>query len=289
MTNRDKIARHVLILSLLGNITLSIFKLVAGIVANSHAVIADAIHSVSDVVTTIIAMIGIKWSSKPADEDHHYGHTRIEAVASKFVAIILILTSFGLVIDSYHAFKSPTIATPGTLALVAAIVSIIVKEIMFQYVYRVGKKIDSLALVSDAWHNRSDALSSVGALCGVLLAKYGGFKQADAIAGIIVSLLIFKVGVDIYKNAIAQLVDTAPTQEVLSEIKEICLNTHGVVDLHNLKARLVGAFLHLDIEIAVDPNITVRHGHDIAESIERNIVKKFVNAKEIMVHVNPAE
>ncbi|QOR35557.1 cation transporter [Clostridium sp. 'deep sea'] len=289
MENREKTAKHVLIISLVSNIVLSIFKLVAGFLANSHAVIADAIHSISDVLTTIIALVGIKWSSKPADENHHYGHSRVEAVASKFVAIILLITACGLVIDSYHTFKNPILNPPGYLALIAAIVSIIVKEIMFQYVYRVGKKINSLALVSDAWHNRSDALSSVGALCGVLLAKYGGFKQADALAGMIVSLLIFKVGIDIYKNAIVQLVDTAPTKDILNVIKEICINTNGVVDLNKLKARIVGPYLHLDIEIAVNPNITVKQGHDIAELLEHNIVEKIVNAKEIMVHVNPAE
>ncbi len=289
MVQREKKARQVLVISLLSNVFLSLLKLIAGFLAKSQAVVADAVHSLSDVLSTVIALIGIKWSNKPADDDHHYGHTRIEAIASKFVAIVLIITALGLMLEAIRSLRNPVMQPPGAAAIVAAVISIVVKEIMFKYVYRVGKSLNSIALVSDAWHNRSDAFSSIGALSGVLLSRYGGYLWADSAAGLIVSILVLKVGFDIYKKSIQQLVDTAPDQKVMQEIRQICLSTEGVVEVDDMKARVVGPYIHLDLQIAVNPDITVKSGHDIAEKVEKNISNKVPNAHEIMVHVNPAE
>ncbi len=284
--NKEKEMNRVISVSLFANIFLSFTKVLAGMLGNSNALLADGVHSVSDVLTTLVAFIGIKVSNKPPDAGHMYGHSKYEAIASKIIAIFLVVTALGITYNAWMDYFEGKTLVPESIALYAAGLSILIKELLFRYVFRIGNKFNSLALISDAWHNRSDALSSIGAFIGIVLARYG-FLWADPLASTAVAIIILRVGIKIYLDSIDQLVDSSPDESTMQKINEAIAKVSGVLDVDEVKARMVGSDIHIDLKISVDKSITVKEGHDIAVQVEERIVKAVPNCQEIMVHVNP--
>lgn len=284
----EKTAMRVSIISLIGNALLSVFKLLAGLLASSSAMISDAVHSASDVFSTIVVIIGIKYSSEEADDDHPYGHERMECVSALVLSFVLM--GIGLVIGYKGVlniiYPTDGISIPGTLALVASIVSIVSKELMYQYTAHYAKRINSTALMADAWHHRSDSLSSIGALIGIFLARRG-FKLGDPIASVVISGFIIKAAYDIFKDAIDKMVDHSAPHEDEDKIREIILSVDGVKRIDLIRTRMFGSRMYADLEIAVDGDLSLSEAHEIAERVHDLIEKEIVNVKHIMVHVNP--
>lgn len=266
-------------------------KLIAGFIAHSNAMISDAIHSASDVFSTFVVIIGIKLASKKADKEHPYGHERLECVAAIVLSMVLFITGFGI---GTAALKNITsgdynnIAVPGILALVAAIVSIVSKEAMYWYTRYNAKRIDSSALMADAWHHRSDAFSSIGALIGIAGARLG-FPIMDSIASLIIFVFIIKAAYDIFKDAIDKMVDHACDDDTVNQIRECVMKHEDVLGIDMLQTRIFGNKIYVDLEIATDGSYTLSKAHTIAESVHDDIEKSFPKVKHIMVHVNPAD
>lgn len=286
----EQIAMQVSANSIAVNLMLSIFKLIAGLMASSGAMISDAIHSASDVFSTIIVIIGVKISGKASDEDHPYGHDRFECVASIILAILLGVTGVGIGLTGVQKLTAghyDTLAVPGVLALAAAVISIVVKEIMYWYTRNAAKKINSGALMADAWHHRSDALSSVGALVGIAASRMG-YPLMDPLASLVICVFIEKAALDIFKDAINKMVDKACDEDTEQAIRECAEKQPGVIKVDMLKTRVFGNKIYVDLEIGADGNETLRDAHAVAERVHDHIEKEFPKVKHIMVHVNPA-
>lgn len=275
------------IISIIVNVILSIFKLIAGIIGKSSAMISDSIHSISDVISTIIVIIGINISNKQSDDSHQYGHERFEAVAALILSIILLFTGIFIGYDAIiKIISNNDLEIPTTIALVAAMISIIVKETMYWATRKVAKKMNSSALMADAWHHRSDALSSIGSLIGIAFSILG-FPILDKITSLIICIFILKVGYDILKDSIYKLVDKSCDDETVYQMKELILKTEGVLELDLIRTRLFGNKIYVDIEIGADKNLTLENSHKIASNIHDLIEETFKNVKHCMVHVNP--
>lgn len=286
-----KTAMRVSLISLIENIVLAIVKLLAGIIAHSGAMVSDAVHSASDVFSTIIVMIGIRMASKEADEDHPYGHERMECVAAIVLATILAVIGLGIgrsAVITIFTGGYRHIAVPGVWALVAAVVSIAVKESMFWYTRHYAKVIESGALMADAWHHRSDALSSVGAFVGILFARVG-YPVMDSIASLIICVFIIKAVYNIFKDAVDKMVDKSCDSQTEEAIREVVLAQDGVEGIDKLRTRLFGNKMYVDLEICADGNRPLRETHAIAENVHDKIEETFPRVKHIMVHVNPVE
>ena len=287
--NQEQIAMRVSYISILGNVLLSVFKLMAGIFAHSGAMISDAVHSASDVFSTFVVMIGIKISARASDKEHPYGHERMECVAAIVLATILCITGLGIgknAIAKLQDGNDAGMVIPGILALVAAIVSIVVKEAMFWYTRGAAKKIDSGALMADAWHHRSDALSSVGALVGILFAR-NGYPVMDAVASLIICVFIVKASYDIFKDAVDKMVDKACDEETERELKNFVEAQPGVLGVDLLQTRVFGNKIYVDLEIGADENSTLKESHQVAEQVHDKLETQFPKVKHIMIHVNP--
>lgn len=287
----NRIAYRVSVVSIVVNLVLSALKLFAGIWAKSGAMISDAVHSASDVFSTFIVIIGVTISGKSSDEGHQYGHERMECVASCILAVILAATGIeiGKVgVDNILSGSTKELAIPGMLALVAAVVSIVVKEWMFWYTRAAAKKINSGALMADAWHHRSDALSSVGAFVGIFGARMG-YPVLDSVASVIICIFILKAAFDIFKDAMDKMVDKACPAEVEEKMKEVISSQDGVLRVDELKTRLFGDKIYVDVEFSADGNLTLSQGHEIAEDVHEAIEREFPTVKHCMVHVNPYE
>ena len=286
----EQIAMQVSANSIAVNLMLSIFKLIAGLLASSGAMISDAIHSASDVFSTIIVIIGVKISGKASDEDHPYGHDRFECVASIILAILLGVTGVGIGLTGVQKLTAghyDTLAVPGVLALAAAVISIVVKEIMYWYTRNAAKKINSGALMADAWHHRSDALSSVGSFVGILGARMG-FPMLDPLASVVICLFVVKAAVDIFRDAISKMTDRSCDQKTVNEMHDCIMNIRGVEGIDLLKTRSFGSKYYVDIEISADGNKKLWETHAIAENVHQAIEHQFPLVKHCMVHVNPA-
>ena len=287
--NFEKMAMKVSYVSIVANVLLTVFKLIAGLVAHSGAMVSDAVHSASDVFSTFVVIIGIKISAKDSDKEHPYGHERMECVAAIILATILCITGLGIgrvaIMDIVSG--SENIVLPGTLALVAAVVSIVVKEAMYWYTRYYAKKIDSSALMADAWHHRTDAMSSVGALVGIFFARHG-FPVMDAIASLIICVLIVYAAYEIFKDAVGKMVDKACDDETEESIRALVLHQEGVLGVDLLRTRMFGNKIYVDLEICADGEKTLRESHKIAEQVHDRIEQNIPKVKHIMVHVNPA-
>lgn len=287
--NNAKIAYRVSFVTIVGNVVLAVFKLLAGIIASSSAMVSDAVHSFSDVFSTIIVIIGVKISSRESDASHRYGHERMECMASMGLATVLFATSLGIGYSGLTKIISSdysSLATPGLLALIAAIVSIAIKELMYHYTMHAAKKINSSSLKADAWHHRSDALSSVASLIGIGGAMMG-VKILDPIVSIIICLVIVKAAFDILKESIDKLVDKSCDEETIKKMEETVLSIDGVLDLDDIKTRLFSNKIYVDIEICADGDLTLWDAHEIAENVHDKIEEDFKDVKHCMVHVNP--
>lgn len=288
-TNFKKEATKVSIVSIVGNCLLSAIKFLAGILAHSTAMISDAVHSSSDVFSSVVVIIGVQLSSKESDKEHPYGHERMECVAAIILATILMMTGLAI---GYFALEKilkgnyEEIEIPGILALVAALLSIVTKEAMFWYTRHYAKKLDSGALMADAWHHRSDALSSIGALIGIAGAMMG-YPVMEPIASLVICGFICKASYEIYKDAIDKMLDTSCDEEFEKEIKEFVLDQEGVLGVDLLKSRLFGNKIYVDIEISADGNKTLNETHEIAHNVHDLLEEKYPKIKHIMIHVNP--
>ncbi|MCT4607243.1 MAG: cation diffusion facilitator family transporter [Marinisporobacter sp.] len=273
-------------IGIIGNILLTGLKIIIGVIASSTAMIADALHSGSDIIATTIVLHGIKISHRPPDEEHHYGHGKAESIVAKIIAVLLIITGIGIGASAYHSLKSPNLQAPQSIAIWAAGLSIIVKEWMYRYTVKIGKKIESQALIADAWHHRTDAFSSIAALIGITGAVMG-YPILDPIAGIVVALMIIKAGFSIYLDAINELMDTAPSEEIIEQLRKISLSVDGVKNVHKIRARKNGNQIYVDLVICVDKYITVEQGHHFATQAKYNILDAIPNIKDVVVHVDP--
>lgn len=290
-TDPEKDAVKVSMVSIVGNIVLSLFKLLAGIIAGSGAMISDAVHSASDVFSSIVVIIGVKISARESDDDHPYGHERLECVAAIVLAVVLLITGLFIghtAVENITSGNFGELEVPGILALIAAVVSIIVKESMFHYTKYYAIKLDSGAVMADAWHHRSDALSSVGALIGIAGARMG-MPVLDPIASLVICVFIAKAAYDIFKDAVGKMVDHSCDKSTEKALKECVLEQEGVRGIDMLSTRVFGSKIYADIEISVDGDETLRASHAIAENVHSAIERDFPKVKHVMVHVNPAD
>ena len=288
-TDAEAVAMRVSVVSIIANIALSLLKLLAGILAKSGAMVSDAVHSASDVFSTFVVIAGVKMAGKQPDQEHPYGHERMECVASLLLAVVLAGTGLGIGYQGIQKIigqSGEELAVPGVLALAAAVVSVAVKELMFRYTRRAAKQINSGALMADAWHHRSDALSSVGAFIGILGARLG-MPAADPIASVVICLFIEKAAVEIFRDAVDKMVDKACPAEVEAEMRKVILNTPDVCGIDELKTRLFGAKMYVEVEILMDASKTLVEAHDAAEAVHDAIEAHFPAVKHCMVHVNP--
>ena len=288
--DEKKIIKKLSGVGIFGNVFLAAFKLFAGIYGRSGAMVSDAVHSLSDVFATFIAYIGVRLSQQKEDAEHPYGHERLECVASLTLGLILAGTGVGIGISGIKNlyYNSNTLAIPTFLPLVAAVVSIVVKESMFWYTMYYDKKLDSAAFKADAWHHRSDAISSIGSFIGIGLAKLG-FPFMDPIAALIICLLILKVAYDIIKDAIAKMLDTSCDKTVENSIRRFIEEQPGVMGIDLLRTRQFGNKIYIDLEISVRRDSSLLEAHEIAENVHSRVEDKFQGVKHIMIHVNPAE
>ncbi len=280
-------------IGLVGNIILTILKFIAGIVGRSPAMVADAVHSLSDVVATAVVYLSLKISSKPPDEEHPFGHGHAETLAAFFVGLTLFATAIYIVFESIHSIKSAEYTEPGKLALAGAVISIIIKELMFRYTLRVGKLVKSTAIVANAWDHRSDAYSSIAALIGIIGALMG-YPFLDPISCLIIAGFIGKVSIEIFTDNINLVMDVVPkedSEELENNIKEMILRDMNILRVSMVRLRPVGAGrYHAGIIINVPAGLNVRKGHAIAARIRDKLLKKFSDDLiDILIHVAPGK
>ena len=287
--NEEKIVKQISSVDIAGNVALSAFKLFAGIYGHSGAMVSDAVHSLSDVFATLIAFIGVRLSKKSADDDHPYGHERFECVASLLLGTVLLLTGLAIGKSGLGNILSgdyTSLAVPGTIALVAAVISIVVKEAMFWYTRHYAKLLNSSAFMADAWHHRSDAFSSIGSLIGIGGSMLG-FHVLDPLASVIICVCILKVAVDIIKDSVRKMLDTSCGENYDNTLKNYIAAQDGVKSVDSLHSRMFGNKVYIDLEISVDRDLPLHEAHDIADRVHDNVEKNFSNIKHIMIHVNP--
>ncbi|MEF2711993.1 MAG: cation diffusion facilitator family transporter [Oscillospiraceae bacterium] len=287
--NAKRVMMRISAVGVVCNVALTLFKLIAGIVANSAAMVADAVHSASDIVGSFVVMIGAVISNKAPDTEHPYGHEKLECIASVILGNILV--AVGALIGYNGILKivsGETLTAPGTLALIAAVASIVVKEALYWYTILGAKKINSVSLKAEAWHHRSDALSSIGSFVGILGARLG-VPVLDPIASVVICLFIFKVAYGIFRESIDRLIDHACCDETVEQMRETLAAVPGVLAVDDIKTRLFGSRTYVDVEIAADGDLPLREAHAIAEAAHHTLEREFPEVKHCTVHVNPKD
>ena len=270
------------------NLLLVAFKLWAGVAARSQALIADGVHSLSDLFSDFVVLLGLVWGHKHEDEDHPYGHARIETISSMIVGMLLILVGIWIVYTAIRSIYLHETARPSLFAIWAAVISIVLKEAMFWWTIIIGRRLRSMALIGNAWHHRTDALSSVAVLIGVgAVYMNPSWHLADAIAAIVVTFFVVKVGASLTWQALKELSDAAPDRTVLKEIALRALQIEGVREVHDLRARHSGSQIFVELHIVVDPHITVRDGHAIAATVKHYLLNDFTDVTRVIIHVDP--
>jgi len=291
--DQEKLAaqgRRVTLIGVLVNLFLIAFKAAGGLVGQSQALIADAVHSFSDLFTDLVVLIGLKVGSKDPDEKHPFGHARLETLASTIVGLALIVVAVGIGLDAGRSIYFHTEKHPTWLALLAAAVSIISKEALYQYTVFAGKRLKSPAIQANAWHHRSDAMSSVAVLAGVTGALINPhWHMFDAYAALLVSFFILKVGLDVIWNSIQEFTDTAPEPSVMENIKACARNVSGVMEVHDVKVRTSGGRYQMELHVVVDGGLSVTQGHHIAKEVEKCLIDEIDGMGRIIVHVDPWE
>lgn len=283
----EKTATRVSLISVAGNSALTLFKLLAGVLAHSGAMISDAVHSASDVLSSLIVIVGVKLSVREADREHPYGHERLECVAAIVLAVVLAFTGVLIGYRAISAIGAPAAQTvPGLLALVAAAISIVVKEGMFWYTRHYARALNSASLMASAWDHRSDALSSIGALIGIAGARLG-VPVMEPIASLLICLFICKAAFDIFRDAMRKMVDRACDADTEKALADCVMEQEQVLGIDRLQTREFGSRVYVDLEIRLDGNLTLYESHEIAEAVHERIEREFPTVKHIMVHVNP--
>ena len=284
------VIRKLSLVGIIGNVFLSAFKFIAGIMGNSSAMVSDAVHSLSDVFATFIAFLGVRFGRREADASHPYGHERIESLAAIVLGLILLVTGIGIGwvgLEKILAGNYESLPIPGMIALVAAIVSIAVKEGMFWYTRHWARVIRSSAFEADAWHHRSDAMSSIGALVGVGGSMLG-YPVLDPIASVVICLFILKQGISIIYDALKKMLDTSCGEQFEKEVRQLVDAENQVERIDMLRTRMFGDKVYIDMEIAIDGSMQLTDAHAIAERVHDDIEHAFPEVKHVMIHVNPA-
>ena len=284
------VIRKLSLVGIIGNVFLSAFKFIAGIMGNSSAMVSDAVHSLSDVFATFIAFLGVRFGRREADASHPYGHERIESLAAIVLGLILLVTGVGIGwvgLEKILAGNYESLPIPGMIALVAAIVSIAVKEGMFWYTRHWARVIRSSAFEADAWHHRSDAMSSIGALVGVGGSMLG-YPVLDPIASVVICLFILKQGISIIYDALKKMLDTSCGEQFEKEVRQLVDAENQVERIDMLRTRMFGDKVYIDMEIAIDGSMQLTDAHAIAERVHDDIEHAFPEVKHVMIHVNPA-
>ena len=288
-TESAKAGRSVTLVGVLVNAFLILFKFLAGIFGQSQALIADAVHSISDLFTDFVVLLGLRMGRKAPDERHHFGHARIETLASAIVGLALIATALCLGIKAIWNIYHHTEYHPTWLALVGAGVSIALKEALYHYTIHIGRRIKSSAIVANAWHQRSDTLSSVAVLLGVAGARIKpSWHILDSFAALLVSFFIVKVGLEILWNTLPEFTDIAPQPETLNKITDCIQTVEGVIDMHDLRVRTSGGLYQMETHIVVDGQLSVAEGHRIAKAVESCLAEEIADVDRVIVHVDPA-
>lgn len=285
-STREQIGNRTILITVVMNIFLSLIKLLAGFIGHSTSMISDGVHSLSDVISSIGVFIGLRISQKPADIDHPYGHERFEAVLSKILAFILFLTGLSIGYSAIETIVSSSYIIPKMMTIWAALLSIGVKEWMYHYTIRQAKKIESTALAADAWHHRSDSLSSIGALIGIIGARLG-FPILDPLAALVITLIILKVAIEIFVEATNQVIDKAASPELVNEIIQQIQSVNGVLAIDSLKTRVHSNRIYVDLEISVEATLSLIEAHTIAEAVHYQLEQNIHKIKHCTVHVNP--
>ena len=275
----------VTIIGILANITLSVIKFIGGIIGNSTAMVADAVHSLSDLFTDTIVLVTHKISQIPKDEDHPYGHGRAESIGTTAIGIIIIFAGIGLAYEGWNIIQSESPPIPEPIAAGMALVSIFIKEWLFRYTYSVGKKSNSSLLIANAWHHRSDAISSIAALVGII-GSMMGYPMLDPIAAAMVGFMIIHVGYKLTRGGFRDLMDTALSEKDTRDIQGVIDEISGVIKTHDLRTRKIGGEVLIDVHIQVDSDLTVTEGHEIAERVRRNLINRYPKTQDVLVHVD---
>ncbi|MGD9126677.1 MAG: cation diffusion facilitator family transporter [Planctomycetia bacterium] len=287
---KSSATRRVTVWGLIVNVLLSIVKFVVGFVAHSQALIADAVHSMSDSVTDLAVLIGAAYWSAPADEEHPHGHARIETLVTAVIGIVLALVGLGLAYRAIVDIGNPDSPAPGWAAFWVAVVSIGVKEWLYRWNIIVGHRIRSTALVANAWHHRSDGFSSIPVALAVLCQHlFPTLTMLDSVAAILVAALVVRAAWKIFWPALVQLCDAGVTEERRQAIRKTALETPGVRGVHALRTRYIGPDLQIDLHVEVDPNLSVREGHDIARTVRNRLHEVYPDVVDVLIHIEPAE
>jgi len=284
--SRYAVSQKVSIITLIANLIFAVIKMFVGTVFRSHALVADGLHSASDAVSTITVMVGNRISKEPPDDEHPYGHGKAEPIATKVLGILLVIGGLIILKETIHAILAGNISVPSRLVLWTALASILVKELMYHYTYRAGKKVNNRALIADAIHHRTDAFSSIAVLIGAGGARLG-YPILDPIAGLIVALFILKMGVEVFKDAANELMDAAPNEEKFKEIIDVVETIDQVIKIRNLKIRTHGPNYFVDIRVVVNNELTVVEGHEVAVGVRRKIQEYCDGIQEVLVHIDP--
>ena len=288
-SQEERTAMIVSINSIIGNLLLSVGKLFAGFVAHSAAMVSDGIHSASDVLSTLVVMAGVRYANKASDKQHQYGHERMECIAAIILATMLTMVALAIGYNGYEKIfseNSTELTIPGQLALWAAVISIVMKEAMFWYTKNAAEKINSGALMADAWHHRSDALSSVGSFVGILGARMG-YPILDPLASIIICLMILYASYEVFADAVHKMVDHSCDEKTTQELIDLIHRVPGVEHVDSITTRIFGNRIYVDVEISVDDMLPLIEAHNIAETTHAAIEANFPLVKHCMVHVNP--
>ena len=292
---RKRAIYRVTLVGLVVNLVLSLLKLAAGVVGRSGAMVADAVHSFSDLATDIVVIAFARISAKPRDTDHDYGHGKYETLATIIISIALGVVGAGILVNSIRGIRTVIdgglLPRPGAVALVAAAVSILVKEILYRYTVRAGRRLDSPSVVANAWHHRSDALSSLGTLVGIGCAFFLGDKWriADPIAALVVAVFIFKVAFDLIRTGLGELLEQSLPEEVEKEILGIVAANPRVREPHNLRTRRIGAAIAIEVHVRMDGKMTVEESHELTVDIEQRLRERFGEGTMIAIHVEPVK
>lgn len=290
---REKELSIVTLVGSVGNLVLLTFKFVAGIVGHSAAMTADAVHSLSDFLTDLIVLVFVRIGAKPQDESHDYGHGKFETLATLFVALALVGAAIGIIVSGAVKFarwqQGETLEMPGSLALWAALLSIVVKEVLFRYTIARGKALESPAVIANAWHHRSDALSSIGAAVGIGGALLLGQKWAvlDPLASIVVGAMLVKVAWDLLKSSTGELTDMSLPEDTEREIEDIIRSFPEVTEPHNLRTRRIGNRVAIEAHVRLNGDMSLREAHDIVTAIEHQIKARFGPATLVTIHMEP--
>ncbi len=291
---RSEKARKITFVGFFINSILSVLKITAGIIGKSNAMLADGIHSLSDFFTDIVVLVGFKFTEKPADKDHNFGHEKYETFATFIIGIALLLAGFDILqggaVNVYKiAFKNEILPRPKLIAIIAALISIFSKEFLFRFTKKIGEKINSPAVIANGWHHRSDALSSIGTLIGISVAYFLGDKWIifDPIAAIVVSVFIFKVAFEIMLPAVNELLESSLDEKDVKYISNLIESNQGIKNYHNLRTRRIGSNIAIEAHLMFDKNISLYQAHAISESIEKTLKEYFGKRSIITFHLEP--